>query len=140
MTFTQLVSGYSYPSLICYYYVLLALITGLFAPIVSIPDNGIVLEGDNIRLTCVSTNNRPGTFRIEWYNPAGGEPFSTFPAPQLTNVQRDQAGDYTCRLTSSQNEDFLEGSGTLIVNCKMMMTYLSVLCHILLCRYAQYSV
>ncbi|XP_064396322.1 protein sidekick-2-like isoform X2 [Halichondria panicea] len=89
---------------------------GLFAPIVSIPDNGIVLEGDNIRLTCVSTNNRPGTFRIEWYNPAGGEPFSIFPAPQLTNVQRDQAGDYTCRLTSSQNEDFLEGSGTLIVN------------------------
>ena len=117
----------------------LALNTGLFAPIVSIPDNGVVTEGGDIRLSCISINNRPGTFQRQWYNPVG-EPFSTFQIPQLSNVLRDQAGVYTCRLTSLQNGDFLEDSGTLIVNCKMMMTYLSVLCHILLCRYAQYSV
>ncbi|XP_064396997.1 opioid-binding protein/cell adhesion molecule homolog [Halichondria panicea] len=88
---------------------------GLSAPIVSIPDNGVVTEGGDIRLTCISTNNRPGTFQRHWYNPAGEE-ISVFQTPQLTNVQRDQAGDYTCRLTSIQSGDFAEDSGTLIVN------------------------
>ncbi|XP_064396706.1 hemicentin-1-like isoform X2 [Halichondria panicea] len=88
---------------------------GLFAPIVSIPDNGVVTEGGDIRLSCISINNRPGTFQRQWYNPVG-EPFSTFQIPQLSNVLRDQAGVYTCRLTSLQNGDFLEDSGTLIVN------------------------
>ncbi len=101
--------------------IFLALISGFFAPIVSFPNNGVVLEGGDIRLSCVSTTNRPGTFQFQWYNPAG-EPFSTFQAPELTNVQRDQAGIYTCRLTSNHNEHFLEDSETLIVNCKIMMT------------------
>ncbi|XP_064396255.1 neuronal growth regulator 1-like isoform X2 [Halichondria panicea] len=90
-------------------------LAGFFAPIVSFPNNGVVLEGGDIRLSCVSTTNRPGTFQFQWYNPAG-EPFSTFQAPELTNVQRDQAGIYTCRLTSNHNEHFLEDSETLIVN------------------------
>ncbi len=44
------------------------------------------------------------------------------------NVQRNQAGDYTCRLTSTQNGEFLEDSGTLTVNCKMIMMTLSCMC------------
>ena len=76
----------------------------------------IVSEGEDTTISCDDPNADPLTGSAQWLDPSGNvASLSRFLT--LTNINRTQAGEYVCQLTSSFNQ-VLSATTNIIVHCK----------------------
>ncbi len=97
--------------------------SGFFAPTAFITNNGVVVEGNNINLVC-SDINVPESVSVQWLNTMN-QVVGTIGNLRLNNVQRSEAGVYTCRLTEISTNATLSDTINLIVHCKLIPCMLS---------------
>ena len=76
----------------------------------------IASEGEDPTISCDDPNADPLTGSAQWLDPSGNVA-SQSRFLTLTNINRTQAGEYVCQLTSSFNQ-VLSATTNIIVHCK----------------------
>jgi hypothetical protein len=94
-------------------------------PIVLVPPilaaSVTVNEGDDVSVYCGNLNRPPLLIGFSWLNPRMMPAVEgTFNRLLFTRINRTQAGEYMCVLTSASTGDTISGSTSVVVHCKLL--------------------